>query len=127
MSRLNSIRNKLTQKVFNTSVGTDVTITPVTKGSSGDGGFTPGADSDAASVVVKGVPYSNSASQWFKTMFGESDLAESSVLVPWDTSVSSGDKISWLSQTYYVEEVEEFILGGGVVAKQLRVNERISS
>jgi len=127
MSRLTSIRNKLTQKVFNGSVGTDVDVIPVTKGSSSDGGFTPGADSDAATVTVKGVPYSNSTSQWFKGMFGESDLAESSVLVPYDTSVSAGDKVSWLSQTYYVEEVEDFTLGGGVVAKQLLVNERIST
>jgi len=127
MTRLTSIRNKLTSKVFNASVGTDVTITPVTKGTDSDGGFTPGADSDGSTTVVKGVPYSNSTQEWFKTMFGESNLAESSVLVPYDTTVNVGDKTSWLSKDYYVEKVEDFILGGGVVAKQLLVNERITS
>ena len=127
MSRLESIRAKLTQKVFNTSVGTNVTITPVTKGNGSDGGFTPGADSDGTGTVVKGVPYSQTTQQWFKVPFGESNEAESSVLVPYNTTVNVGDKAAWLSKTYYVESVEDFVLGGGVVAKQLLVNERITS
>lgn len=127
MSRLTSIRTKLTNKVFNTSVGSAITITKVTKGSDSDGGFTPGADSDGASTVVRGVPYSQTTQQWFKVPFGESNYAESSCLVPYDTDVDAGDKASWLGKTYYVESVEDFVLGDGVVAKQLLVNERISS
>lgn len=124
---LTGLRTKLTNKVFNSTVGTDVTITPQTKGSSSDGGFTPSADSSGSSTVVKGVPYSNTVQEWFKVPFGESNQAEGSVLVPYDTSVSAGDKVSWLSQDYYVESVEDFVYGGGVVAKQLLVNERITS
>lgn len=127
MTRLDSIRSKLSQKVFNDSIGTDVTITPVSVGSSPDGGFTIVNDTDGTPVVVKGVPFSMTNQRLFKEMFGEAPLGESSVLVPYDTVVSVGDKVSWLSKEYRVEAVEDFVLGGGVVAKQLLVNERLSS
>lgn len=127
MSRLTAIRTKLTNKVFNTTLGTDVTITPVTNaGDSTDGGFNPDTMSEGTAVTVKGIPYSNTVQDLFKQMFGDANLAEGTVILPYDTSVSAGDKIVWLSNTYYVESVEDFILGGGVVAKQVLVNERLS-
>lgn len=124
MSRLTDIRATLTARVFNSDLGTDVTVTGVTYNSSPDGGFTPGSETDATPVVVKGIPYSNATQKWFKEAFGQDNLAESSVIVPWDTSVDAGDKVAWLGETYYVQQVEEFVIGGGVAAKQLLVNER---
>lgn len=121
---LSALRDSLESQVFNETVSTDVTITPVSRGSSSDGGFTPASESDGSPVTVKGVPYSNATEQSFKEMFGNSNAAEGTVIVPHDASVSVGDKIAWLGTTYRVEQVEDFIYGGGVAAKQVLCNEK---
>jgi len=124
VSRLTSIRTTLTNKVFNADLGTDVTIAPVTKAASTDGGFTPGVETSGTAVVVKGIPYNNATQNLFKELFGNSKAGDGTVIVPYDTVVSVGDSVAWLSKTYYVYGVEDYPLGGGVVAKQLTCNER---
>jgi hypothetical protein len=124
MTRLEAIRITLTNRVFNSDLGTDVTITPATLGTSTDGGFTPPSESYGTPVTVKGIPFSNSTLQFFKEMFGNSTVGEGTVIVPYTTTVAIGDKIAWLSKTYRVEEVEAFPIGGGVAAYLVRCNER---
>jgi LysM repeat protein len=124
VGRLDSIRVTLTSKVFNSDLGTDVIVTPVTKAASSDGGFTPGDETSGTATTVKGIPYNNSTQNLFKELFGNSKAANGTVIVPYTTTVNIGDKLTWLSQDYYVTNVEDFILGGGVVAKQIITNER---
>jgi hypothetical protein len=124
VSRLDSIRSTLTNKVFNSDLGTDVIITPVTKAASSDGGFTPGNETSGTAVTVKGIPYNNATQNLFKELFGNSKAADGTVIVPYNTTVNVGDSAAWLSTTYYVYNVEDYPLGGGVVAKQLACNER---
>lgn len=103
--------------MFNNDLGTDVTIAPVTKGVSSDGGFTPGTDTAGTAVTIKGIPYNNSTQNLFKEMFGNSKAGDGLVIVPHSTAGNVGDSVAWLSKTYYINNVEDYILGGGVVAK----------
>lgn len=125
MSRLEAIRTTLTNRVFNDDLGTDVTITPVTEASSSDGGFTPGVDTDDTPVTLKGVPFSNATKQFFKEMFGNATPGEGTCILPYTAVANVGDKIAWLGKTYRIENVEEFIIGGGIAAIQVRCNERM--
>jgi hypothetical protein len=127
MSRLTAIRNTLSNRVFNDDLGTDITITPTNAGTaSSDGGFTPPTFAEGASSTVKGVPFSNATVQLFKEMFGNATPGEGTVILPYTATVTVGDKVAWLSKTYYAEEVEAFPLGGGVAAYLVRCNERMS-
>lgn len=123
MSRATSAQDKLTARVFNDDLGTDVTITPRTKTSSTDGGFSDGGYTNGSTSTVKGIPYSNATSQLFKQAFGMHDVAEGTVLLPHDASVSSEDLVEWRGTTYVVQKAEPFILGGLVIAQQLKTNE----
>jgi hypothetical protein len=126
MSRLTSIRSTLSNRVFNSDLGTDVTITPITPGSSSDGGFTPSAETSGTAVTFKGIPFSNSTMQYFKEMFGNAKTGEGTVILPYTAAVNIEDRVAWLGKTYRAEEVEDFIIGGGVAAKLVRCNERMS-
>lgn len=125
MVTLTSLRTILAEKVFNNTVGTDVTITPVTKGISTDGGFTPSTDGEGTPVTLKGIPYSNSTAQYFTELFGNVEDAEGTCILPYDTTINIDDKIEWLGTTYRVKDKEDFIYGNGVAAIQIRCNEEL--
>lgn len=110
--------------MFNSDLGTDVTITPITKAASSDGGFTPGNESEGTASTIKGIPYNNATQQIFRQMFGNSKAGDGVVIVPYTATASIGDKVTWLSKSYFVNEVEDYVLGGGVVARQLVCDER---
>lgn len=124
MSRLADLRTVLTTRVFNSDLGTDITITPQSIGSSSDGGFTPGTTSNGTATTVKGIPYSNTTARLFQELAGNFKLGEGAVVLPYNTTITTGDKAAWLSKTYHVVSVEDIPLGGGVAVKIAQCNER---
>jgi len=123
---LTKFQNKLGTRVFNSDLGTDVTITPRTLSTSNDGGWSDGAEfSNGTPITVKGIPISNQTQRLSFEAFGLNNTGDGTCYVPYGTAINTNDLIAWANedgdtQTYTVQEVEPFLVGNGIAALQIR-------
>lgn len=126
---LTKFQNKLGSRVFNSELGTDVTITPRTLSSSSDGGWSNGAEfSEGTSFTIKGIPISNQTQQLQYQAYGFNNTGDATCYLPYDTSIDTNDLIAWADEAgndkeYVVKEVEPFLVGNGIAAIQIRCAE----
>jgi len=105
-----SVRNKLQAKVFD-KLGSNIILNAYTTSTSdkwGDASITYGSN-----VNSQAVPYNYLKDMLKWETFSDFQQGDVIIVVPYTTSVSPNDKITYDSQTWYVRQVEEFPMGDG--------------
>ena len=119
-----TIRSKLQSQVF-ARLGTTVSITPFSSSSTdkwGDATITYGSASNAT-----GVPYNYAKDILGYFPFGDLQDGQLDMALPYDTTITRDDKVTYDSKDYKVIELEHFVIAGDVVAKIVRLQEDFSS
>ena len=106
---------------------TNITHKREEQAESTDGGFTPGAMTVIFERTVKGVPYNNDLDALFKTAFGQANLGQGTVIFPPEVDVQAKDTLSWNGQSYHVESVRAYPVGGEIVLKVVQTREPITA
>lgn len=122
-------QKSLYQRLFDTPVATDITITPITHGDgeSSDGGFTPTSPNEGTSFTVRGLPHQYIPVSVLKEVFGDINLGQTAVFLEHQAEVTPQDNIVVLGKTYTVDRVHEYVWGGQVIAKLATLNERATT
>lgn len=118
MVSVSGVQSKLVSKVFN-KLGSEITVenySSATKDKWGDG-----APSYSAGDTVKAVPYNyvKEALKW--ESFGDFQQGDVAIVVPHTTTVTLKDRITYDSQTWYVRELEEFVMGDGTTNSKVAI------
>jgi len=122
MATLTSIRNKLATKVFD-KLGSDLTVTTLTTSTNKWGDKTT---TNSSSVTVTCVPYNNIDQSKTFNPFGVAKEGEVDVIMPYDTTIETGNTVTFNSKTYDVFGVERFPYDDGNIAFLVRLREQLS-
>ena len=118
MSRLSSIQNKISVKIF-TGIGTDGTLETVNTNSTdkwGDASITYNA-----AAPIKIVPYNLIDYNRSYLPFGDLGEKETDAVIPYDTVFGVNDRITFDGQAYKIINVEKFLFTGGNLAYAIRL------
>jgi len=118
MTVLSRVQNKLATKVFaklGSTVGQEAWVSSV-EDKWGD--TTP---TYASSVDITVVPYNLIKSAESFHSFGDLQSGEVDVVVPYDTTVSKKDRLTFKTVPYLVKEHEDYIILDGVAAYVIRL------
>lgn len=117
-----SIRNKIANKLF-TGLGSTGTIYNISTSTTDKWGDATVTYSSGTSVTL--VPWNYMYQKEEDNPFGELTKGEVDIAVPYGTTVSSGDKITYNSKDYVVRDVEKFELKDALLVIALRLAEII--
>jgi len=117
MSKLETVRSKLDKKLFTTDqLGSEVTITPVTKSEGSYGGYSGDSESDGTSVDTVAVPYSRVSSRVNFQGFGDLQEGEIQIVFRYDEDLDYDYKVTFDGTTYRIREIREIPLNTGTAA-----------
>jgi len=121
------VRNKINQKIFNTTVGTTINISKVTKVDGNYGGFESTSKTYATSSSAIGVPYGVVSGDRNYLSMGFNGEGMSLIAVQFDTDVEQDDKIEIpvISLTGYVTKVTDYPYGDVNLAKIITIKETL--
>ena len=118
MVSVSGVRNKLGTKVFN-KIGSNITIEAYSSDVTdkwGDGTITYSAGVSSQAVMYN---YVKDSLKWEAfSDFQQGDLA---IVVPYDTTVTANDRITYDSQTWFVRQIENFVMGDGTTNSLLAI------
>lgn len=122
MGLVESMRDKLDVKVFNKIASTGTLITEsVTYNDYGDKVI-----SAESSVSISIIPYNFFTGRLNYQSFGTLDEGDMDIIVRYDSTINTKDKITFNSTDYEVKAVEDYFLLGGSLAKAVRVTKLIA-
>ena len=110
MVSVSSVRNKLQAKVFD-KLGSNITIEAYSSDVTNKWG--DATTTYAAGTSSQAVPYNYLKQQLRWQPFSDFQEGNVIIVVPYGTSVSPNDKITYDGQTWYVRQIEEFPMGDG--------------
>lgn len=118
MVSVSGVQSILISKVFN-SIGSEITIEAYSSDSTtkwGDATITY-----AAGATSKAVPYNYIAKSLKWEAFSDIQQGDIAIVVPYTTTVGPNDKITYDSKTWYVREIENFVMGDGTTNSLLAI------
>lgn len=118
MSRLDSIRSKIANKIF-IGIGTTGSLETVNTNTTdkwGDASITYNAATELIIVPYNLIDYNRSYMP-----FGDLGEKETDAIIPYDTSFGVNDRITFDGQAYKIINNEKFLFQGGNLAYAIRM------
>lgn len=122
MVNVSAVRTKLANKIFNNTSGVGSTLT-VTSLTSTTDAYGEDVYTDGTATTVYAVPFNYKSYYQTFTKWGELDVGEMDILVPYDTSIGRDYKITFQSTDYKVKDIEDYIIKDSILAKAVRLSE----
>ena len=121
MATLASIRAKLQNKIFST-LGSQMVVTSITTSSDKWGDQ---VQTSSLATSVTGVPFNYFDENKTFQPFGSMSDGEFDVVLPYDTVIDVGYKVTYDSGTWDVFGVEKFPYAGGNIALLVRLKQQL--
>lgn len=118
MSKLDKIRTKIANKVFN-KIGSTATLYSVQSSTIDKWGDATTTYSSGTSITI--VPYNIISSRVSFEKFGDLKDGELDIVYSYDTSISPEDKITFDGVDYRVMQIEKYYYSDGVLAYVARI------
>lgn len=117
MSKLTITRAKLDKELFNlNTLGSTVTITPITRDSGDFGGYSNKNETEGTLVSTIAVPYNKTKFRISYESFGNLANDEIMMVFRYDTVLDENYKVTYNSQTWRVKELKDIPLNNGIAA-----------
>ena len=114
---LESIRSTIQTRIFD-DIGSDLVIKTITTTTDKWGDAT---ETTTASTTVKAVPYNTMYSMREYQPFGILQAGETDLVVPYNATLNTKDKVTYNSNDYLVQQIEELPYQGGNIAYVVRL------
>ena len=125
MTKLDVVRQKLDNKLFNNGAVLKSQLTHYTynEGADSFGGYSSDDPTYTDATTYACVPYNNMPSRFNIQPFGDFQEGDMYVAVRYDTPLAIKDKVNFNSNDYFVQEIKEVPLNDGIAVKiaQVRV------
>lgn len=123
MTIATNIINRLEIQVFN-KLGSDGTLVHKGTPTYNDYDEITGTTGDTTSTI-KFVPYNLIEPRGTYNSFGDLQEGESDAVIPYNTTISIDDTISYGSDTYLIRQIEDYVLQNTTVAYVIRLYKQI--